>query len=130
MTEIKSLAGEMMWEEIPEGIAARGVIPVEAEYFQDHFPAFPVLPGVLGLEILKRIAEDYLLRKAESPAGSRWRLARLEAVRFSAYLRPGDPWEARLEWAGQEKEHVCWKGRLSSRGKTATQAQFFLNRNH
>ncbi len=128
MTKLESPAGAICWEEIPEGIAANGVIPWEAEYFQDHFPAFPVLPGVLGLEILKRILEDYLLRETEGPAGSRWRLARLEDVRFSAYLRPGDEWEARLVCVGQEKERVCWKGRLSSYGKTATQAQLFLNR--
>lgn len=125
---LESPAGAIRWEETSGGISARGSLPAEAEYFQDHFPGFPVLPGVLALEILKRIVEDYLVRRTESDAGSRWRLARLKDVRFSAYLRPGDHWEARLDRVQQESERVCWKGRLSVHGKTAAQAQLFLNR--
>lgn len=126
--QLESPAGPIRWKETTKGIFAQGVIPPEAEYFQDHFPVFPVLPGVLALEIFKRIVEDYLVRKTESKAGSRWRLASLKEVRFSAYLRPGDEWEARLECIHQENERACWKGCLSSRGKSAVQAQLFLNR--
>ena len=126
--QLESPVGPICWEETAEGISARGILPREAEYFQDHFPDFPVLPGVLALEIFNRIVEDYLVRRAESDAGSRWRLAGFKDVRFSLYLRPGDEWEARLECLHQEKKRVCWKGRLSSHGKSAAQAQLFLNR--
>ena len=48
------------WLKKGEGIAAQGTVPQSAEFFQDHFPDFPVLPGVLMLEILKQTAETYL----------------------------------------------------------------------
>lgn len=123
--KVDSVAGEIHWEELLGKISAKGFIPLEAGYFQDHFPRFPVLPGVLALEILKRIAEDFLIRKIGNP-DSRWCLTQLSGVRFSAYLRPGDEWEAQLECVSQEKERVRWKGSLSSRGRTAAQVQFVL----
>ena len=97
----------------------KGRVPTEAEadYFQDHFPKFPVLPGVLALEILRRAAEDFL--------GGRWRISRLSRVRFSGYLRPGDEWEAQLHPV-KENEREGWKGVLTTNGRTAVQAQFFL----
>ena len=123
--KLQSFAGEIHWEEIPEGIFAKGTVPRESGYFQDHFPGFPVLPGVLALEILKGIAENFLVRKTGKPE-ERWRLTHLSGVRFSAYLRPGDEWEARLEFLNQEKGRARWKGSLSSRGRVAAQSQFVI----
>ena len=50
----------VLWVKEGEGIAACGRIPKESEFFKDHFPGFPVLPGVLALEMLKQTAERYL----------------------------------------------------------------------
>lgn len=105
-------------------ISAKGAVPQEAEYFQDHFPRFPVLPGVLALEILKRTAEDFL--KEKEGASSRWKLTNLKGVRFSNYLRPGDPWEATLECLNHEKGRATLKGSLTSAGRQAAQAQLVL----
>ena len=116
---------KILWIRRGEGAAASGRVPENAPYFQDHFPRFPVLPGVLALEILKRIAEDYLIRK-EGRQGARWKIAQYSGVRFSAYLRPGDEWEAKLEPSGTEGARMRWKGNLSSRGKLAAQAAFIL----
>ena len=125
MTRLQTEAGEIEWEETPDGIFARGTVPQDAEYFQDHFPRFPVLPGVLTLEIFKRIAEDFLGRKTGSPE-TKWCLRHLSGVRFSAYLRPGHAWEARLETSEQAKGRSAWKASLSSRGRIAAQARLIL----
>ena len=123
--KLQTAAGEIEWEETPEGISAKGRLPREAEFFQDHFPLFPVLPGVMNLEIFKQIAEDFLRRKTAKLAGL-WCLTHLSDVRFSVYLKPGEAWEGRLDfWAGQNGL-TRWKASLSSRGKVAAQARFIL----
>ena len=118
-------AGDVEWRETPEGFFAKGRLAKDAEFFKDHFPRFPVLPGVLMLEILKRTAEVSLAAKNKNQ-DSKWRLTRLSGVRFSAYVKPGDEWEARLAWAGTEEGRQRWKGSLSSGGHVAAQAQFIL----
>lgn len=120
MTKLESPAGEIQWEETPGGIVAKGKLPAEAAFFCDHFPRYPVLPGVLTLEIFKRIAEDFSASKAgKQNAG--WRLASLSGVRFSAYLRPGAEWEAQMQ-----KDGEFWKASLSSGGNVAAKARFII----
>ena len=123
--KLESPTGEIRWEETPRGLSAAGKLPAEAEFFGDHFPRFPVLPGVLTLEIFKRIVEDFSARKTENKNG-RQRIARLTGVRFSAYLRPDDEWEARLERESPENGPAVWKASLSSRGQVAARARFIL----
>ena len=127
MNRLESPVGEIRWEETPQGISAEGKLPQTAEFFKDHFPAFPVLPGVLTLEIFKKIAEDFSIRKMENPEMPRRlaRLTHLSGVRFSAYLRPGEDWTARLEHENKEGR-IHWKASLSSRGQLAAQARFIL----
>lgn len=116
-------------EEVLERVAgqkmkARGKVPADLALFQDHFPGFPVLPGVLALEILKRSIEMCLGLKS---SGNRVQLAGVENVRFQYFLRPGEAWESdvlRLTPEGQRP--VRWKGRLTVQGKSAVNAQLTL----
>lgn len=99
--------------------SAAGRIPEQAEFFQDHFPGFPVLPGVLALEILKTGIEKCCGRKTK--------LRRVENVKFSNYLRPGSEWESRLEVNEEKNGEIVWTARLSSGGKTAVSAKLVLS---
>ena len=104
-------------------ITAAGVVDSKESFFQDHFPDFPVLPGVLILEIFKRTAEQFL-----SEPKAAFVLREIRNVKFSSYLKPGDSWEARLEqvsWDGNVSE---WKAKLFSAGKPACTAQFKLQK--
>jgi 3-hydroxyacyl-[acyl-carrier-protein] dehydratase len=59
------------------------------EYLQDHFPGFPVLPGVMMIEALVQAAR----RLAETrPEGQNARLVLggVRAVKYGSFLRPGD----------------------------------------
>ena len=46
---------EILEHEPGKRIRARGRIAEDAAFFQDHFPDFPILPGVLALEIFRKI---------------------------------------------------------------------------
>ena len=98
-----------------------GVIPRNAEFFQDHFPEFPVLPGVLALDILKQAVERCLDKN--------WTLTAIRNVKFSSYLRPGDTWESEVKCApGNEAEKTEWTARLYHEGRPAVMAKMVFER--
>lgn len=104
-----------------EGLKASGVIPEKLECFQDHFPEFPVLPGVLAVEIQKRLAEYFWY----SPVGSRTGdgLREIRSVKFSSFLKPGDAWEFQGSGKTGPNGEKVWKGRLFSGGRPAASAE-------
>ena len=111
---------------LPEGsvATAEGVVPSDAEFFKDHFPDFPVLPGVLALEILRKVVEC-CFEKQEAEARKRARIKGVRGVKFSHYLRPGDRWTCRVERLGDERAGFQWKGELRNvRGEMAATARF------
>lgn len=57
------------------------------EYLQDHFPSFPVLPGVLMIEAMTQAARLFLDpgNAAELP----WVLCQTRALKYGAFVRPG-----------------------------------------
>ena len=58
------------------------------EYLADHFPAFPVLPGVLMLEALAQSAA-WLLRVQPDFTKSVIVLAAARNVRYTNFVQPG-----------------------------------------
>ncbi|MCM8775601.1 MAG: hypothetical protein NC930_04525 [Candidatus Omnitrophica bacterium] len=108
-----------------EGIAASGHIPEQSEFFQDHFPGFPVLPGVLALEMLKKTAEHYLSVTNAEDQGYYF-LKQIRATRFLTYLKPGDEWESRLHLMSSEGNQTRWKAELFHKGKVAVTAELTL----
>lgn len=65
------------------------VIP-ELAHFAGHFPAMPLLPGVVEVDWAVRYAREYL--------GVKGRFLALENVKFLAPVRPADVLQLRLEW--------------------------------
>ncbi|HEB60229.1 MAG TPA: beta-hydroxyacyl-ACP dehydratase [Phycisphaeraceae bacterium] len=58
-------------------------VSLSEEYLQDHFPGFPVLPGVMMLEALVASARQLL----HNP---RLVLGKIRALRYGGMVRPGD----------------------------------------
>lgn len=99
-------------------VSARGTVSAEEEFFQDHFPDFPVLPGVLMLEILRRSALQ------EAPPDS-WRISEIRNVKYSNFLKPGEQWEAQLQVSEENRKMDC-RGKLLKEGQPVCSAQFTL----
>ena len=82
--------------EIEEGKRAVGLKNVSSneEYFNGHFPDYPVMPGVLIVEALAQVGAVAMLKKDEN----RGRLAFFTGIdncRFKKQVKPGD--QLRLE---------------------------------
>lgn len=57
------------------------------EYLQDHFPGFPVLPGVMMLESMTQAARQLL--DPDDQARPPWVLTQAKALKYGSFVRPG-----------------------------------------
>lgn len=70
-------------------IVTTKALSLAEEYLQDHFPAFPVLPGVLMLEALAQSAA-WLVRIAQNFSKSVILLKKAQNVRYAHFVAPGN----------------------------------------
>ncbi|WP_051426480.1 3-hydroxyacyl-ACP dehydratase FabZ family protein [Jiangella gansuensis] len=91
--ELAGLDTVLALEPGARGKATRNV-PSTSAIFATHFPRFPVLPGVLILDDLARLAA-LVVDGAGSP--ERWSLAGATRIRYRRYVRPGDVAELSVE---------------------------------
>jgi 3-hydroxyacyl-[acyl-carrier-protein] dehydratase len=82
--------------EVEEGKRAVGIKNVSAneEFFNGHFPDYPVMPGVLIVEALSQVGAVAVLIKEEN-RGRLAFFAGIDSCRFKRQVRPGD--QLRLE---------------------------------
>ena len=75
-----------MLECTPERAIAIKNVAASEEYLADHFPSFPVLPGVFMLESMVQAARSVLGRQ-----GLRnMMLGEVRALRYGTFVRPGE----------------------------------------
>lgn len=72
-----------------ERIVAVKAVSLAEEYLADHFPTFPVLPGVLMLEALTESAA-WLVRDAMDFAPSLVLLREARNVTYKSFVKPGN----------------------------------------
>jgi len=68
-------------------IKASKTLPASEELFLDHFPGFPVVPGVLLTEMMGQAAAKCLT--AEGKHSGRPMLGEIRSAKFRGWVRPG-----------------------------------------
>jgi 3-hydroxyacyl-[acyl-carrier-protein] dehydratase len=96
------------WEKGKSLTAVKSVSLAE-EYLADHFPTFPVLPGVLLLQGLIESA-SWLVRRTESFAHSMILLEQARNVKYRSFLPPGSQIEYTVEAKALEENTSSFTG--------------------
>jgi 3-hydroxyacyl-[acyl-carrier-protein] dehydratase len=100
-------------------------VSLAEEYLADHFPTFPVLPGVLLLEGLIESA-SWLVREAENFAHSMILLEEARNVKYKSFLAPGGQIEYTVEAKIIEENLSGFTGFGLSEGERIVEARFGL----
>jgi 3-hydroxyacyl-[acyl-carrier-protein] dehydratase len=79
------------------------------EYLADHFPIFPVLPGVLMIEAMVQSAA-WLVRVQQDFSKSVIVLRSARNVRYSSFVQPGSFLRCHLEAVSIGEEAATFKG--------------------
>lgn len=94
---MKFLLIDRITEMIPgERIAAVKALSAAEEYLADHFPTFPVMPGVLMVEAMTQ-ASAWLVRKTEDFAHSVVLLSEAKNVTYKSFVSPGQVFSLSVE---------------------------------
>lgn len=100
-------------------------VSLAEEYLADHFPTFPVLPGVLVLEGLIESA-SWLVRETENFSHSMILLEQARNVKYKSFLAPGGRIEYELEAKEINPAGSRFKGVGYSGDETIIKAGFSL----
>jgi 3-hydroxyacyl-[acyl-carrier-protein] dehydratase len=108
-----------------KGIVAIKAVTINEPYFQGHFPARPIMPGVLIVEAMAQAA-GVLAVEALGLAGSGKLVyfMAIEGAKFRQPVEPGVLLKLEVEFV-QKRASVCkFAGRATVDGKLAAEASF------
>ncbi len=75
------------------------------EYLQDHFPTFPVLPGVLMIEAMVQAARA-LAEHRRPDDRQRYVLGSVRALKYGSFVKPGDAMRIEVTMNGEPSAGV------------------------
>ena len=116
---------DQILEKSDRRIVAVKSVAMSEDYLADHFPTFPVLPGVLMLEALVQAARELLAGRADAGDGP-WVLAEVRNARYGNMVRPGQTLKLTVDWAKADADAHSFKGIGEVDGESALQARFVL----
>jgi len=79
------------------------------EYLADHFPGFPVMPGVLMLEALTQ-AGAWLVREMEDFSHSVIVLKQAKTIKYGSFVEPGRQLQLKVEMVSHGESETIFKG--------------------
>jgi 3-hydroxymyristoyl/3-hydroxydecanoyl-(acyl carrier protein) dehydratase len=81
------------------------------EFLKDHFENFPVMPGVLLLEMVKQAASKLLELSYEADEVN-YRLADAEEVKFGQFVKSGSELKVSVRLIKREGQRNLFDGRI------------------
>jgi 3-hydroxyacyl-[acyl-carrier-protein] dehydratase len=113
--------------EVGARISAVKALSMAEEYLGDHFPGFPVMPGVLMLESMTQTAA-WLVRASEDFAHSMVLLKEARGVKYGQFVEPGQTLRLTAEIVSQSERETVVKTRGTVEGRVTVQGRLTLER--
>jgi 3-hydroxyacyl-[acyl-carrier-protein] dehydratase len=114
---VKFILLDKVTELIPsEKIVAVKALSLAEEYLGDHFPTFPVLPGVMMLEAMVQTAAT-LVRVTNDFAQSMVVLAEARNIKYKSFVKPGNIIEMSLQAKEITETNSSFIGSVTVDGK-------------
>ena len=106
-------------------ITGRARFPASLELFEDHFPGWPVVPGVVLLETLAQLAgkgSGYTVRgqRGDWPFPI---LSMIDGVKFRRFVRPDQDVHLEAGFLALREEAAAMRGKARVDGKVGAQAK-------
>jgi len=102
-------------------------VSLAEEYLADHFPEFPVLPGVFMLEAATQ-AGAWLVRLSENYAHSIVVLHEARAVKYADFVIPGNTLKMHVRQTKQDERFVTLKFQGEVDGRVSVNGRLVLER--
>jgi len=99
----------------------------DEDYLQDHFPRFPVMPGVLMLEAMYQ-ASAWLVRQSEGFANSIVLLKEARNIKYADFVTPGKELVVTAEILKQDETLTTLKTQGTIDGNLAVNGRLLLER--
>lgn len=109
------------------GLSATGVKAVSGNepFFEGHFPAYPVMPGVIIVEALAQVGAIAMLSH-DDYKGKLALFAGIEKVRFKRQVKPGDSLQLRVELGKIRRNIGSGRGEATVDGELACSGEFMF----
>lgn len=108
-----------------KSLQAQKQLTLGEEYLADHFPTFPVMPGVLMLQCLVE-AGSWLVRLSQDFDPSILVLREAKNVKYGTFFAPGHRMTVAVEQTAAADGRYTFKGKGDVNGQTTVSAQFVL----
>ena len=102
-------------------------VSLSEEYLADHFPEFPVLPGVFMLEAATQ-AGAWLIRLSENYAHSIIVLHEARAVKYADFVAPGHTLTIRVEQTKKDDRYTNFRFQGTVEGRVSVSGRLVLER--
>lgn len=115
--------------ELEPGVRVKAVkkLRPEEDYLKDHFPRFPVMPGVLMLEAMYQ-ASAWLVRQSEGFAHSVVILKEARNIKYADFVTPGKELVVTAEILKQDSSLTTLKTQGTIDGNIAVNGRLVLDR--
>ncbi|MCE9565616.1 MAG: hydroxymyristoyl-ACP dehydratase [Planctomycetes bacterium] len=113
------------WES-GKSLKASKFLALGEEYLADHFPKFPIMPGVLMLQACVEAA-SWLWRATTNYQHSVIVLREVKMVKYGTFMQPGRRMEVTVDLTKTEGDTATFKAKgLNDAGEQTVAAQFVL----
>ena len=108
-------------------LTAERTLRADEEYLKDHFPRFPVMPGVMMLEALHQAAV-WLIRADDDFKTPLVLLRETRSVKFGDFLAPGETLQIAVDVVKQDGNRTTVKAAATKQGRVTVSARLILER--